>query len=61
MKDVLLIIALQKNGIGWYGLERCLILRDNPIPKNGILMSIIKELEQTTLIESKKLLDSEHP
>lgn len=62
MEHILSLIARKGNkGIGWYGLERILIMEDNPITKEGTLISILERLLEADLIETKEVLESIHP
>ena len=61
-QDVLkIIIQNPDSGIGWYGLERVLSILNHPISKDGILMSILKDLLENELITSISTSVSQHP
>lgn len=61
-QDVLKIINQHPDsGIGWYGLERVLSILNHSISKDGILMSILKDLLENELITSTSTSISQHP
>lgn len=62
IQEVLKIINMRgEEGIGWYGMERVLILRDSIIPKEGNILAIYDYLLEAKLIEARKTDKSIHP